>query len=46
MNYNKPEVKTLGDAKSAIESMGSKPQLPQIDGTPPVGPKPAYDLDE
>jgi hypothetical protein len=46
MNYTKPEVETLGEAKAIIETMGGKPLLPPVDGTPAKGPQPAYDLDE
>jgi hypothetical protein len=47
MNYTKPEVRILGDAKSVIEiGGGAKPASPPVDGTPAKGPQPAYDLDE
>jgi hypothetical protein len=46
MNYTKPEVNTLGEAKVVIEQIGSKPSSPLVEGTPLRGPKPAYDLDE
>jgi len=46
MNYSKPEVNTLGEAKVVIEQIGSKLRTPLVEGVPPKGPKPAYDLDE
>lgn len=47
MNYSKPEVNILGEAKSVIENYGSKKDLAVIDGTPPKSLfNPAYDLDE
>jgi hypothetical protein len=48
MNYTKPEVNILGDAKIAIEFNGvSKPILPTTDPTPMTATaSPAYDLDE
>jgi len=48
MNYSKPEINILGDAKMVIEQFPhSKNSLPEIDGVPPTYVKnPAYDLDE
>lgn len=49
MNYTKPEVKTLGQAKSVIEqSPLTKLVVGQIDASQPPRNKfnPAYDLDE
>jgi hypothetical protein len=46
MNYSKPEVNTLGEAKSVIERTGKAAPV-AID--PPLNnktPNPAYDLDE
>jgi hypothetical protein len=45
MNYTKPEVTVLGDAKSLIETSNpsAKPSAPG-DGTQTAGP--GYDLDE
>lgn len=45
MNYSKPELTNLGEAKSVIEQMNSKPTNAQIEGTP-LRNVPAYDLDE
>jgi hypothetical protein len=48
MNYSKPEVKTLGEATTVIETMQKKVSSTVID--PQTGLKqvlnPAYDLDE
>lgn len=47
MNYTKPEVSTLGDAASVIETMQGKPVTPLIEPrSNPTGATPAYDLDE
>ena len=47
MNYSKPEVKTLGEAKSVIETLGYKPTTAKIEGSPLRNVfNPAYDLDE
>jgi hypothetical protein len=49
MNYTKPELNILGEAKSVIEQYGgAKIDLPLLDGVnPPKSlPNPAYDLDE
>ena len=43
MNYSKPEVNVLGEAKSVIEG-SSKPPIHTTDGL--VSPLAAYDLDE
>ena len=45
MNYSKPEVEVLGNAKALIETSNpkAKPSAPG-DGTQTAGP--AYDLDE
>ena len=45
MNYSKPEVKTLGQAKAVIESLQQKVTTRQIDPQLKVF-NPAYDLDE
>jgi hypothetical protein len=45
MNYTKPEVSILGEAKSVVESLGYKPASPVFDGTKAIL-DPAYDLDE
>jgi hypothetical protein len=47
MPYNKPEVKTLGEATMVIEFIGRKTLLPLIEGFPPLlMMNPAYDLDD
>jgi hypothetical protein len=47
MNYSKPEVNTLGQAKSVIENaQGIKPLSTVTDGVKPNRLPPAYDLDE
>jgi hypothetical protein len=47
MNYTKPEVNTLGQAKSVIENLHKKPTTAQIEGSPLRNVfDPAYDLDE
>ena len=47
MNYTKPEVNTLGDAKVVIEKMGIKPVSPLTEPrVHPTGEQPASDLDE
>lgn len=45
MNYSKPEVKTLGQAKEVIETLNKKVSTSQIDPQRQVF-NPAYDLDE
>ncbi|MGB8581321.1 MAG: hypothetical protein WCD47_10905 [Candidatus Sulfotelmatobacter sp.] len=45
MNYTKPEVNTLGDATTVIESINGKPALQPFEPGTRVE-KPAYDLDE
>ena len=45
MNYSKPEVKTLGQAKMVIERTGKKVTTQVIDPSFKVL-NPAYDLDE
>ncbi len=47
MNYSKPEVKTLGDAKNVIEqSQTIKTPKTVLEGSGPARCSPAYDLDE
>jgi hypothetical protein len=46
MNYTKPEVNDLGEAKMVIEQMGHKPRASVSDGTQAFKLPPAYDLDE
>ncbi len=49
MNYSKPEVKTLGQAKGVIESIPPTTKVSTLfDGAAPPQnrPNPAYDLDE
>lgn len=45
MNYNKPEVNTLGEAKSVIETLVIKPPFNHVE-SPTTRCGPAYDLDE
>jgi hypothetical protein len=46
MNYTKPEVSTLGDARTVIEHITGKPTV--MPSEPRLQPTtdPAYDLDE
>jgi hypothetical protein len=47
MNYSKPEVKTLGQAKAVIERTGQKaPPINVFDPPTKLTLNPAYDLDE
>jgi hypothetical protein len=47
MKYSKPEVNILGEAKSVIEQLGTKPPTAHIEGVPKRNLfNPAYDLDE
>jgi len=47
MEYVKPEVVILGEAKSVIERIGLKPRMANMDPKPGWGFfNPAYDLDE
>jgi len=47
MDYVKPQVSTLGDAKIVIEHAGIKPRSSAMDPHPHRGLfNPAYDLDE
>jgi hypothetical protein len=47
MEYTKPEVNMLGEARSVIEVIGaSKPTSSPTDGTLSKTFPPAYDLDE
>jgi len=48
MNYSKPEVNILGQAKSVIEGIPVTKLSTNHDGAPPPAnrPNPAYDLDE
>jgi hypothetical protein len=47
MNYQKPELRTLGDAKQIIEHVQRKPQSSAVDPHPHRSLfNPAYDLDE
>jgi hypothetical protein len=48
MNYTKPEVSTLGDAKTAIEYIGTMKPTPKVNDPDLVHPTAtaAYDLDE
>ncbi|MBZ5664199.1 MAG: hypothetical protein LAO30_06300 [Acidobacteriia bacterium] len=49
MNYSKPDVSTLGQAKSVIEQTPVTTKLSTSSDGGPIGfnkPNPAYDLDE
>ena len=47
MNYSKPEIYTLGNAKAVIEQINpQKPPTSLIDNPFKPGVPPAYDLDE
>ncbi len=47
MKYSKPEVNTLGEAKSVIELVDpAKPFTNTVDGIHLTQEDPAYDLDE
>jgi hypothetical protein len=46
MNYKKPAVSTLGDAKTAIEQIQFKPAAPPVELVNGKYVNPAYDLDE
>lgn len=47
MNYRKPEVNMLGQAKSVIESSQTIKTPPSVlEGAGPAKCSPAYDLDE
>jgi hypothetical protein len=46
MKYTKPEVSTLGDAKTAIEYNGIRKPVTPLTEPPLFKNAPAYDLDE
>jgi len=46
MNYSKPEVSLLGDAKTVIERIDNVKQHTQVGDPSPFQNLPAYDLDE